>query len=145
MLGVSSLVISSPYVSSPQNPRRSVHSDIFPLCLQERKRSLATGEKIGSLAELTQQAGQEYGQLDPSVKSELQERAEIQRAAYPAILEEWKKTLTPEMIKEENTVRATRRKLGLSRKANLKLDGEPKRPKTAYFLCVNCPFSPDVL
>jgi len=85
---------------------------------------------------VTKLAGHEYSQLDQSAKAELQQRAEEQRAAYPAILEEWKKTLTPEMIREENTVRATRRKLGLSRKANLKLTGEPKRPKTAYFLCV---------
>ncbi|GAA5964466.1 hypothetical protein JCM3765_006290 [Sporobolomyces pararoseus] len=99
-----------------------------------RKRELPAGEKIGSLADITKAAGQEYAALDSSTKAELQSRADVQRAAYPAILEEWKKSLTPEMIKEENAVRANRRKLGLSRKANLKMEGEPKRPKTAYFL-----------
>ncbi|GAA5871154.1 hypothetical protein JCM16303_001708 [Sporobolomyces ruberrimus] len=101
--------------------------------INERKRSLGPGEKIGSLSELTKTAGQEYSQLDSSSKSELQRRADEERAAYPAILEAWKAKLTPEMIREENTVRTNRRKLGLSRKSNLKIEGEPKRPKTAYF------------
>lgn len=43
------------------------------------------------------------------------------------------------MIKEENAVRARRRKLGLSHKANLRLEGEPKKPVTAYILCVESP------
>ncbi|GAA6009903.1 hypothetical protein JCM11491_000860 [Sporobolomyces phaffii] len=102
--------------------------------INERKRSLGAGEKLGSLAEVTKTAGAEYQSLDEATKAEYQRRADEQRAAYPAVLEEWKKTLTPEMIKEENAVRANRRKLGLSRKANLKIAGEPKRPKTAYFL-----------
>ncbi|GAA5901863.1 uncharacterized protein JCM6883_000420 [Sporobolomyces salmoneus] len=102
--------------------------------IADRKRNLASGEKIASLPELTKAAGAEYANVDASTKAELQARADEQRAAYPAILEEWKKSLTPEMIKEENAVRANRRKLGLSRKTNLKLEGEPKRPKTAFFL-----------
>lgn len=59
------------------------------------------------------------------------------------MLEAWKKTLTPEMIREENKVRAQRRKLGLSRKKGLKLEGEPKRPVTGFFRCVlvSSPFS----
>ncbi|GAA6063788.1 hypothetical protein JCM10212_001358 [Sporobolomyces blumeae] len=102
--------------------------------IAQRKREIGPGEKLASLTELTKAAGAEYSTLDSSTKADLQQRADEQRAAYPAILDAWRKSLTPEMIKEENAVRATRRKLGLSRKANLRLEGEPKRPSTAYFM-----------
>ncbi|GAA5936871.1 uncharacterized protein JCM15063_000086 [Sporobolomyces koalae] len=105
--------------------------------IAEHKRNLGPGEKLASVTELAKSAGAEYATLGSASKAELQHRADEQRAAYPAILEAWKKTLTPEMIREENVVRANRRKLGLSRKHNLKMDGEPKRPRTAYFLFLN--------
>lgn len=40
------------------------------------------------------------------------------------------------MIKEENAVRTRRRKLGLSRKANLRVEGQPKKAVTAFLRCV---------
>lgn len=103
---------------------------------QDKKASLAEGEKLESVSALTQVAKPAYQELSAEDKAALQERAEEQRRAYPAILDAWKKTLTPADIREENAVRTRRRKLGLSHKANLRLEGEPKKPMTPYFLCV---------
>lgn len=45
------------------------------------------------------------------------------------------------MIKEENAVRTRRRKLGLSRKANLRVEGQPKKAVTAFLRCVVGPLT----
>ncbi|GAA5852620.1 hypothetical protein JCM3766R1_000060, partial [Sporobolomyces carnicolor] len=102
--------------------------------LADRKRELGSSEKLSNLPEHFRKAAQEYATIDGETKAELQRRADAERAAYPDILDEWKKTLTPEMIKQENAVRANRRKLGLSRKPNMRVEGEPKRPATAFML-----------
>ncbi|TNY24000.1 NADP-dependent alcohol dehydrogenase [Rhodotorula diobovata] len=102
--------------------------------IAEKKRSLAEGEKLPSVSILVKDATPQYQALSAEDKAALHERSEEQRRAYPDILNAWKATLTPDMIKEENAVRARRRKLGLSHKANLRLEGEPKKPVTAYIL-----------
>ncbi|GJN87883.1 hypothetical protein Rhopal_000838-T1 [Rhodotorula paludigena] len=114
----------------PQNSWQIFLSDF----IADKKASLAEGEKLASVSALTQVAKPAYQELSAEDKAALQERAEEQRRAYPAILDAWKKTLTPADIREENAVRTRRRKLGLSRKANLRLEGEPKKPMTPYFL-----------
>ncbi|BGP37164.1 hypothetical protein JCM10450v2_001070 [Rhodotorula kratochvilovae] len=98
----------------------------------EKKRTLAEGEKLATVAVLVKEATPLYQSLSAEEKAALQARSEEQRKAYPAILDAWKKTLTPEMIHEENLVRARKRRLGLSHKANLRIEGEPKRPSTPY-------------
>lgn len=103
---------------------------------QDRKRSLAPGEKLPSVTVMTQDAAPRYRSLEGAEKQSLQERYQAARDAYPAVLEEWRQGLTPEMIRRENTVRATRRRLGLSRKRALRIEGEPKRPLTPFFRCV---------
>ena len=85
---------------------------------------------------LTQEAAPQYRALDDEARHALQQRYQAARDAYPAILDAWQKTLTPEMIRRENTVRANRRKAGLSRKRALRIDGEPKKPITPFFRCV---------
>lgn len=49
-------------------------------------------------------------------------------------MEEWRQTLTPEDIKQENAFRTAQRKAGKSRKGNLKDPHAPKKPLSAYFL-----------
>lgn len=44
------------------------------------------------------------------------------------------KTLTPGDIKQENMFRAEQRKLGKSRKSNIKDPNAPKKPLSAYFM-----------
>lgn len=88
---------------------------------------------------MTQLAGEAaplYKGLSPEEKAPLVEESQRQRAEYPAILEAWKQSLTPEMIKEENALRSRRRKAGLSTKKGIKLAGEPKKPLTGYMRCV---------
>ncbi|GAA5955107.1 hypothetical protein JCM21900_001613 [Sporobolomyces salmonicolor] len=101
------------------------------------KRNLPAGEKLPKVSSLVKEASEKYHELDPSAKEELARRYQEQKAAYPAILEAWKQTLTPAMIREENTVRATRRKLGLGRKKALTLASEPKKPMSAFILFSN--------
>ncbi|GAA5979015.1 hypothetical protein JCM10908_002774 [Rhodotorula pacifica] len=109
----------------------------FEEFIAEKKRSLAPGEKLPTVTTLTQEAAPQYRSLDEEAKHSLQQRYQAARDAYPAILDAWQKTLTPEMIRRENTVRANRRKAGLSRKRALRLDGEPKKPITPFFRFCN--------
>lgn len=74
-----------------------------------------------------------YRALAPNEVATLAERFAEEKAAYPAKYAEWMKSLTPEMIKAENTVRFRRRKLGLGRARNLRPVGEPVRPLSAFF------------
>ncbi|GAA5896907.1 hypothetical protein JCM6882_007304 [Rhodosporidiobolus microsporus] len=97
----------------------------------ERKATLAPGEKL-SLTALVKEATPLYQDLSYAEKETLKERVEERKREYPAILEAWKATLTPEMIREENIVRANRKRAGLSRKRPLRLEGEPKRPQTGF-------------
>ncbi|KAK4050575.1 hypothetical protein OIO90_005042 [Microbotryomycetes sp. JL221] len=100
--------------------------------VQSRKESLAPGEKLASVSAMTKEAAPLYRELAPSERHELAQRAEEDRRAYPQILKEWQATLTPEMIKQENAVRLKRRKLGLSKRRPIKLEGEPKKPLSGY-------------
>ncbi|KAM0787960.1 hypothetical protein ACM66B_006164 [Microbotryomycetes sp. NB124-2] len=122
-------------------PRSSLHPPKAPVnawgiflrdFVKSRKDNLAPGEKLATVSALTKEAAPLYRDLAPSERHELMQRAEEERRAYPAILKEWQATLTPEMIKEENAVRLKRRRLGLSQKKPIKLEGEPKKPASGY-------------
>lgn len=99
---------------------------------QSKKESLPAGEKMPLATALAKEAAPLYRELAPSERHELLQRAEEERKAYPEILRKWQETLTPEMIKEENAIRTRRRKLGLSKRKAIKLEGEPKKPLTGY-------------
>jgi hypothetical protein len=49
-------------------------------------------------------------------------------------LSDWHQTLTPSLIALENRYRTAQRKLGLSRRSNLKDPNAPKKPLSAYFM-----------
>ncbi|CDR37206.1 RHTO0S02e12002g2_1 [Rhodotorula toruloides] len=101
--------------------------------IQERKASLPAGSKMPTIPTLVPEAKLKYSQLSSAELSALEQRVDQARANYERELAEWQKTLTPEMIREENLVRYRRRRAGLSRKANLHIPGEPKRPMTPFF------------
>ncbi|GAA5827099.1 hypothetical protein JCM3770_004298 [Rhodotorula araucariae] len=123
---------TTPTLRPPKAPQNA-WTIFFADFLAEKKRQLPAGEKLATVPILVKEATPQYQALSAEAKAALHERSEEQRRAYPAILEAWKKQLTPAMIYEENLVRARRRKLGLSHKANLRVEGEPKRPATPYF------------
>ncbi|BGP29297.1 hypothetical protein JCM10296v2_001035 [Rhodotorula toruloides] len=101
--------------------------------IQERKASLPAGSKMPTITTIVPEAKAKYAQLSSSELAALEQRVDQARADYERQLAEWQKTLTPEMIREENLVRYRRRRAGLSRKANLHVPGEPKRPITPFF------------
>ncbi|KDE08617.1 hypothetical protein MVLG_01079 [Microbotryum lychnidis-dioicae p1A1 Lamole] len=90
--------------------------------------------KFPTVAEIARDAAPAYRALSPSDKAELLRTAEEQKAAFAQVLAEWTASLTPEMIREENAIRARRKKMGKSRKGPMKLEGQPKRPPSAYIL-----------
>ncbi|BGP13280.1 hypothetical protein JCM10213_004950 [Rhodosporidiobolus nylandii] len=115
---------------TPPKAPQTTWTIFFQDFLAERKAS-DPSQKI-SVAALTKEAKPVYDALSEEERQKLKDRAQEQREAYPALLEAWKATLTPEMIREENAVRAYRKKMGLSRKKPLKIEGEPKRPITGF-------------
>lgn len=84
--------------------------------------------------EVAKDAAPAYRSLAPSERQELNEQAQKARDAYPALLEAWKQTLTPQMIREENLIRMNRRKAGKKGRKSvlIKIEGEPKRPASGY-------------
>ncbi|SCV72457.1 BQ2448_3994 [Microbotryum intermedium] len=101
----------------------------------ERKASHNPADgKFPSVVEIARDAAPAYRDLSPSEKAELLRTAEEQKAAFPQVLAEWTASLTPEMIREENAIRARRKKLGKSRKGPMRLEGQPKRPASAYIM-----------
>ena len=53
---------------------------------------------------------------------------------YLRDLATWQATLTPEDIRKQNLFRTAQRRLGKSRRGNMRDPKAPKRPPTAYFL-----------
>ena len=98
---------------------------------QKHSTTTSSGEKV-TAAVLSSRAAPEYRALSSSERAVYERQAADERAAYPDKLSAWMKTLTPEMIREENAIRARRRKAKLSNKRSLKLEGTPKRPLSAF-------------
>ncbi|GAA5851048.1 hypothetical protein JCM8547_009163 [Rhodosporidiobolus lusitaniae] len=117
---------------TPPKAPQNVWSLFFNDYLTQWKSSHPDAKVV--VADLTKEAQPVYRSLPEAERAALQARYDEQRREYPAILEAWQATLTPEMIKEENLVRARRRKLGLSTRKGLKLPLEPKRPLTPFIV-----------
>ncbi|KAK4691838.1 hypothetical protein P7C70_g9258, partial [Phenoliferia sp. Uapishka_3] len=101
--------------------------------IAEKKATKTPGEKLPSATSFSALAAPLYRSLSHSDRAALLVRCQEAKDAFPAKYEAWKASLTPEMIKEENAIRFKRRKLGLSHKSNLRVEGEPKRPLSSYF------------
>ncbi|KAM0749720.1 hypothetical protein T439DRAFT_326598 [Meredithblackwellia eburnea MCA 4105] len=128
-------VVKKPKTKSSLHPPKAP-SNAWQLylsdCIAAKKSELKEGEKLPSAAAITRTAAPEYRNLAPSAKADLLARFQREKEEFTVKYAEWKANLTPDMIKEENLVRFRRRKLGLSRQANLHATGEPKRPWTPF-------------
>ncbi|GAA5860432.1 hypothetical protein JCM3774_000417 [Rhodotorula dairenensis] len=124
-------------VLKPPKAPQNTWQIFFDEFIAEKKRSLAPGEKLPTVTTMTKDAAPQYRALDDAAREALHARYQAARDAYPAILDAWQKTLTPDLIRRENAVRANRRKAGLSRKRALRIDGEPKKPITPFFRFCN--------
>ncbi|CAO1638771.1 unnamed protein product [Sympodiomycopsis kandeliae] len=87
-----------------------------------------------NVAHVAKDAGQRYAALPDERKKEFQRRSQEAKAQWEQDMRDWKNTLTPEDIKQENMYRTAQRKAGKSRKGNLKDPNAPKKPLSAYFL-----------
>ncbi|KAJ9124014.1 hypothetical protein QFC22_000806 [Naganishia vaughanmartiniae] len=117
-------------------PPRQSHSAwqlFFTDQLAEAKLKALPGQKL-NVAHVAKDAGELYKTIPAELKLHYTSRAEEARVEYHKRLDEWRLTLTPEDIKQENLFRAGQRKAGKSRKGNMKDTNAPKKPLSAYFL-----------
>ncbi|WFC99792.1 hypothetical protein MYAM1_002537 [Malassezia yamatoensis] len=87
-----------------------------------------------NVAHLAKDAGARYAELPEWKRQEYQARSQAAKEQHEKDLAEWRSKLTPEDIKQENAFRSAQRKLGKSRRSNLKDPNAPKKPLSAYFL-----------
>ena len=87
-----------------------------------------------NVAKLSSEAGQRYANLPDDVKQVYVQRGQEAREKYEKDLAAWHAQLTPEDIRLENQFRAAQRRLGKSRRGNMRDPNAPKRPPPAYFL-----------
>ena len=91
------------------------------------------GERL-NVAHVAKDAGQRYAALPEEERQKYQERSQEAKEGWEKEMAEWRAKLTPEDIKQENMYRSAQRKLGKSRRGNLKDPNAPKKPLSAYFL-----------
>lgn len=87
-----------------------------------------------NVAVLAKEAGQRYAKLSDEKKKEYIQRSNDAKEKYERDLALWQSTLTPEDIRQENLFRSAQRRLGKSRRGNMRDPNAPKKPLTAYFL-----------
>ena len=87
-----------------------------------------------NVAHIAKDAGQRYADLPEWKRQEYQQRSQEAKEQYEKELAEWRSKLTPDDIKQENLFRSAQRKMGKSRRGNLKDPNAPKKPLSAYFL-----------
>lgn len=87
-----------------------------------------------NVAHVAKDAGQRYADLPEWKRQEYQQRSQEAKEQYEKELAEWRSKLTPDDIKQENLFRSAQRKMGKSRRGNLKDPNAPKKPLSAYFL-----------
>lgn len=99
----------------------------------QKMKAASPGERL-NVAHVAKDAGQRYAALPEERKKEYQRKSLEAKAAWEKDMDNWRQTLTPEDIKQENMYRTAQRKAGKSRKGNLKDPNAPKKPLSAYFL-----------
>lgn len=87
-----------------------------------------------NVAQLSKEAGQRYAALPNDVKQTYVQRGQEAREKYEKELAAWQASLTPEDVRLENVFRSTQRRLGKSRRGNMRDPNAPKKPPSAYFL-----------
>ncbi|GAA98989.1 hypothetical protein E5Q_05678 [Mixia osmundae IAM 14324] len=102
--------------------------------LAQTPTSSASGKhSVQDIRQAFARVAERYKSLSSSEQAALASRAAEARTAYESQLSEFRSSLTPEMIRQENKVRFQQRKGG-KRIGNLRDPDAPKRPSTAFFL-----------
>lgn len=99
-----------------------------------QKIKAASPEERLNVAHVAKDAGLRYAALPESERQKFQERSQEAKEQYEKDLAAWRAKLTPDDIRHENMFRSAQRKLGKSRRGNLKDPNAPKKPLSAYFL-----------
>lgn len=103
---------------------------------QSVRKNLAEGEKSPTAATVARTAAPLYRALSGEELAALAARVEAQKETYRSVYHDWISSLSPSLIKDENLVRYRRRRLGLSGMRNIRREGEPRKPPTAFFAYV---------
>ena len=99
-----------------------------------RKLKAASPNMRLNVAQLAKDAGQRYASLPDDKRQQYLVRGQEARGQYEAALATWRAQLTPEEIRHENMIRTAKRRMGQSRRGNLRDPNAPKKPLSAYFL-----------
>lgn len=94
----------------------------------------ATSTRKLNVAQAAKEAGQEYATLTAEEKEPYKRKSQSMKEQRERELSTYMHSLTPDDIKRENVFRAEQRKLGRSRKSNIKDPNAPKKPLSAYFM-----------
>ncbi|KAG9218823.1 hypothetical protein CCMSSC00406_0001063 [Pleurotus cornucopiae] len=98
------------------------------------QRQQASNTRKLNVAQAAKEAGQEYASLTPEEKEPYKRKSQAMKDARERDLAAYMRTLSPDDIKRENAFRTAQRKLGKSRKSNIKDPNAPKKPLSAYFM-----------
>ncbi|KAG1725957.1 hypothetical protein EDD22DRAFT_1018707 [Suillus occidentalis] len=97
------------------------------------QRHQATSTRKLNVAQAAKEAGQEYASLTPEEKEPYKRRSAVLKEAQERENAAYMRSLTPDDIKKENTFHTAQRKVGHSRKSNIKDPNAPKKPLSTYF------------
>jgi len=97
-------------------------------------RQQASNTRKLNVAQAAKEAGQEYASLSPEEKEPYKRKSQSLKESRERELVAYMKSLSPDDIKRENAYRTAQRKLGKSRKSNIKDPNAPKKPLSAYFM-----------
>lgn len=128
------MVRNGPLRSQLKPPKQSLSAwQLFLTEQLQRVKADAPTEPL-NVALLTKEVGHRYANLPDEKKQEYIRRSHEAKEKYEQELATWQSTLTPEDIRKENLFRAAQRRLGKSRRGNMRDPNAPKKPLTAYFL-----------
>ncbi|KAG8906126.1 exp1-like protein [Tulasnella sp. 403] len=119
-------------VLQPPKPAPSKWQIFFSDFLNETKANSLEG-KI-NVALVAKNAAAAYKTVSGPELEALNKRARQAKERYNREFAEWQRTLTPDDIRNENAFRTAQRRLGQSRKANMKDPNAPKKPMSPYFI-----------
>lgn len=101
--------------------------------LAEYKKNMNQGDKL-NVAQVAKEAALRYKEISKDKKESYKTKAEELKKVWEKEMNDWKETLSPKDIAQENLFRSAQRKAGKSRKSNIKDPNAPQKPLSAYFL-----------
>ncbi|KZS94117.1 hypothetical protein SISNIDRAFT_549330 [Sistotremastrum niveocremeum HHB9708] len=122
----------------PPKQSLSTWQIFFTDWIQRHSDDVSAGQGLGqkklNVAQAAKQAGKEYARLSVAEKEPYRLRAAQARSERTEALSSFYSSLTPSDIAAENAFRTNQRRLGLSRRSNLRDPNAPKKPLSAYFM-----------